>query len=531
MIGPLPSSTPHDLDRSRDHQRGVPVDLLRDASHRLAIGSLLAAVLWVVGPVLGHAADWALSQGAVPFSQLRISDAIAAASVLVSLTLFLYVRASDRDPAFILDLGLGYMVLTSLALGMSSHWDASGGGPIRPMISWVGVVVIIFAAIVPSSPRKTLVAGLVAASMNPLSMLIFPAHGGWDLGATRNALLMHYNDYVLVGVAIVISHVVTNLGRQVGRAREMGSYRLGDLLGRGGMGEVYRATHRMLARPAAIKLIRPEMLGAADGEAAKLAVKRFRREAEAAANLRSSHTVALYDFGVAEDRTLYFVMELLDGLDLETLVRESGPLPSNRVIHIVCQVCDSLEEAHAAGLVHRDIKPANIHLGRVGLRHDFVKVLDFGLVKPVAEASTGHSLATEVGVTPGTPAYMAPEMALGETVDGRSDIYALGCVAYFLLTGQLVFDSENSYQLIAKHLNAQPVPPSQRSELTIPPELDEVVLACLEKDPRDRPQTATALARLLAAIPVERWSEEQATKWWTVNRLAKEASALPTAPG
>ena len=224
-----------------------------------------------------------------------------------------------------------------------------------------------FAAIVPSTPVKTLIAGLIAVSMNPLAMLIARARGTWHFGSPADAVLMHYPDYLLVGVAVVISHVVTSLGQQVAKAREMGSYQLGELLGRGGMGEVYRATHRMLARPAAIKLIRPEMIGAGDPAGAQLAVKRFRREAEAAANLRSPHTVELYDFGVTDDQTLYFVMELLEGMDLETLVQRHGPLPAGRVIHILRQVCESLEEAHARGLVHRDIKPANIHVGRLGL--------------------------------------------------------------------------------------------------------------------------------------------------------------------
>ena len=280
---------------------------------------------------------------------------------------------------------------------------------------------------------------------------------------------MHYPDYLLVGVAVVIAHVVTGLGQQVAKAREMGSYQLGELLGRGGMGEVYRATHRMFARPAAIKLIRPEMLGAGDDAAAQLAVKRFRREAEAAANLRSPHTVELYDFGVTEDQTLYFVMELLDGMDLESLVRRARPAAgAGRVIHILRQVCESLEEAHVRGMVHRDIKPANIHLGRVGLRHDFVKVLDFGLVKVVAADGPEHSLATAAGLTPGTPAYMAPEMALGESVDGRADLYALGCVAYYLLTGQVVFEADTPFQMVARHLRAEPVPPSLRTEVYVP---------------------------------------------------------------
>jgi serine/threonine-protein kinase len=348
-------------------------------------------------------------------------------------------------------------------------------------------------------------------------MLIVRARGIWTSGSAWDALLMHYPDYLLVGVAVVISHVVTKLGQQVARAREMGSYRLGELLGRGGMGEVYTATHRMLARPAAIKLIRPEMLVGHNDAAAQLAITRFRREAEAAAELRSPHTVELYDFGVTEDDTIYFVMELLDGMNLETLVRRHGPLPANRVIHILCQVCESLEEAHVRGLVHRDIKPPNIHLGRVGLRHDFVKVLDFGLVKTVASGSDGHSLATAQGMTPGTPSYMAPEMALGENVDGRADIYALGCVAYFLLTGQLVFEADNMLAMIAKHLQTAPLPPSQRTATHIPAALERVIMTCLEKDPAERPQSAETLAQVLASIDEEPWGEEQARRWWAAN--------------
>ena len=173
----------------------------------------------------------------------------------------------------------------------------------------------------------------------------------------------------------------------------MGSYQLGDLLGRGGMGEVYKATHRMLARPAAIKLIRPEMMGASGSSSGQSALTRFRREATSAASLQSPHTVSLYDFGVTGDGTFYFAMELLEGMDLETLVRSHGPQPASRVVHILRQVCESLEEAHAAGLVHRDIKPANIHLGRLGLQYDFVKVLDFGLVKREVEADVTFTQA------------------------------------------------------------------------------------------------------------------------------------------
>jgi len=313
----------------------------------------------------------------------------------------------------------------------------------------------------------------------------------------------------------VISRVVNGLGQQVSRERELGSYRLGELLGSGGMGDVYLATHRMLARPAAIKLIRPEVLASSDDATAQLAMTRFKREAEAAARLRSPHTVELYDFGVTEDGTLYAVMELLEGMTLQELVRAHGPLPAARVVHLLRQVCDSLQEAHVSGLVHRDIKPANIHVGLLGLRHDFVKVLDFGLVKSVAEREQNPGLATEIGLTPGTPAYMAPEASGADAVDARADIYAVGCVAYYLLTGKLVFEGTSALQMMARHLQEMPVPPSRRTEQYVPAELDQLVLACLAKEPADRPQSAAAVAAALDVIEVGAWSEADASAWWS----------------
>jgi eukaryotic-like serine/threonine-protein kinase len=527
LIGPPPVPTPANLKSGRGGRRDLPDDLLKAASLRLGVMSLLFAVLWIIGTIGGHVAARAIYPDNPRWRQFDITDAIAVVSVVVSLALYTYIRKAERDPRFILDLGLGYMVFTAFALANVFHL---GGVPIAgtglPEISWVGAVILMFAAIVPTTPKKMLIAGLIAASMNPILMVVSRTKGIWNFGSPTRALLMHYPDLILVGAAVVIAHVVTKLGQQITKAREMGSYQLGELLGRGGMGEVYKATHRMLARPAAIKLIRTEMLGAVDEETAKLSVTRFRREAEAAANLRSQHTVELYDFGVTEDGTLYLVMEFLDGMDLETLVREKGPLPASRVIHILRQVCDSLEEAHSRGLVHRDIKPANIHLGQVGLRHDFVKVLDFGLVKEVSSVSLEHSLATIPGqMALGTPAYMAPEMALGEPVDGRADIYALGCVAYYLLTGQLVFEAEKAFQMIAKHLQTPPVPPSQRTDKPVLPELERLVLKCLAKSPNDRPQSAAKLREALEWIATDGWSEEQATEWWSTNRLVPEVSA------
>ncbi len=508
---------------SQDPHRPLPEDLLRDASRRLGIMALIAAVLWVTGTVFGRLAYGALHPEAPVWTRLTGNDVIAATAAVLSLGLFLYTRRRDRDPERVLNLGLLWLLVTSLDLGLITHWFPPTGAPFEPMISWAGAVVLMFAAIVPTPPKKMLVLGLIVASMQPLGMVVGRARGIWEFDSPFDALLMHYPDYLLVGVAVVIAHVVTRLGEHVSKAREMGSYHLGELLGRGGMGEVYKATHRMLARPAAIKLIRHDSFGGADSEGADVAVRRFRREAEAAASLRSPHTVELYDFGVTEDHTMYFVMELLEGTDLETLVRDHGPVPARRVVHILCQVCESLEEAHVAGMVHRDIKPANIHIGRLGLQYDFVKVLDFGLVKPAAGKIDEHSLATAAGLTPGTPAYMAPEMAMAESVDGRADIYALGCVAYYLLTGKLVFDGDTSLQVIVKHLQHDPIPPSRRTNVEIPPGLERLVLACLAKQREDRPSTAGDLSRLLRMIGLEPWTQEDARRWWD----EKRAPALP----
>jgi serine/threonine-protein kinase len=484
--------------------------------------ALIAAVLWILGPALGHVADTVLNRGQRGWGGLRTVDLIAGFSVALSLALYFYLRRADRDPRLVMNLGLGFMVAMAFDLGVMMHWGPISEAPMHatPMISWIGPVVLMFAALVPAPPQKMLVAGLVAVSMDPIGMLLGREAGLYDFAPWTKALIMHYPSYLLLGAAVVISHVVTRLGQQVTREREMGSYRLGELLGRGGMGEVYRATHRMLARPAAIKLIRPEALAERSGESAALAITRFRREAEAAADLRSPHTVELYDFGVAEDGTLYFVMELLQGMDLETLVQREGPLPAKRVVHILRQVCESLEEAHANGLVHRDIKPANIHVGRVGLRQDFVKVLDFGLVKSIGGLTGDDSMATAAGLTPGTPAYMAPEMALGAKVDGRADLYALGCVAYYLLTGRLVFEGSGSFQVIAKHIHDAPAPPSERTELEIDPALDRLVLSCLAKKPEDRPQTAAELDRDLQELQTEPWSQEEAQRWWRTHQPA-----------
>jgi serine/threonine protein kinase len=310
-------------------------------------------------------------------------------------------------------------------------------------------------------------------------------------------------------------HVLQRLGRRLREAQELGSYQLVELLGHGGMGEVWRAEHRLLARDAAIKLVRPEVLGAGNLADAQVIRRRFEREAQATAALSSPHTINVFDYGVTDEGTFYYVMELLSGRDLESLVREFGPLPADRAMFLLRQVCHSLADAHARGLVHRDIKPANIYVCRMGLEFDFVKVLDFGLVKLRQRSGIEQTLKT-LDHTTGTPAYMAPEIILGEAdVDRRADVYALGCVAYYLLTGQLVFEADTPMKMLLQHVQAQPIPPSQRTELKIPRELDEFVLSCLQKDPEKRPQSATELLYSARECKTcETWNQDLARIWW-----------------
>ena len=342
----------------------------------------------------------------------------------------------------------------------------------------------------------------------------------------REAFILAIPNYLCALVAPLISHIITRLGRELRKAREMGSYVLGNRIGAGGMGEVWQATHRFLARPAAIKLIKPDVLGNMTKAQGDVLVQRFRREARAAAMLRSPHTIQLYDFGVASDGTFYYVMELLNGMDLQTLVATHGPLPPARVVYLLQQACESLAEAHDRGLVHRDIKPANIHVCRMGQYHDFVKVLDFGLVKSQLSAA-GPELdpgLTAPNAVTGTPAYLSPESALGEPVDHRTDIYALGCVAYWMLTGRYVFSGESSMQVVARHVSSVPDAPSRHGPFDISPALDRLVLNCLQKRPAERPATARELCELLGRCEVESvWTREDARVWWETRMEAESA--------
>ena len=295
---------------------------------------------------------------------------------------------------------------------------------------------------------------------------------------------------------------------QLDEGLPLGHYRLVEKLGVGGMGEVWRARHQLLARPCAVKLIRPDLLGESNRE---LTTERFRLEARTMASLSSPNTVRLYDFGVSETGSFYFVMELLDGLDLASLVECFGPLPPERVVAVLKQACRSLGEAHEAGLLHRDIKPHNLFLCKMGLDFDVVKLLDFGLVKSLRAADPN---LTADGVLSGTPAYMPPERVLGAAADERSDLYALGCVAFWMLTGRTVFTGEPTTMMVDHALTAAQ-PPSKISGLPVPERLEQIVLACLEKAPEMRPQSAIDLWRQLGEVALETpWTHERAESWW-----------------
>jgi DNA-binding NtrC family response regulator len=295
----------------------------------------------------------------------------------------------------------------------------------------------------------------------------------------------------------------------------LGSYRLVERLGTGAMGEVWLAKHQFLARPAAVKLIRQDALG--DGENDEVFLKRFQREAQATAHLHSPHTVQLYDFGVTETGTFYYVMERLNGMDLENIVSKFGPLPSERAVWFLRQACRSLSEAHEAGMVHRDIKPANLYACRLGPDYDFLKVLDFGMV--TAPVDDQRTRLTQAGTSQGTPAYMPPEIAIGEAeVDGRADIYAIGCVAHWMLTGGLVFEADSAMAMMLHHVQTPPVAASTLSEQEIPEALDRVILSCLEKKPGDRPASADELWKRLGEIEFsDPWSHQHAQQWWQLH--------------
>jgi serine/threonine-protein kinase len=504
----------------------LPPALMAEQVRRVGICAAVGAALWAYGLAMDGAIRPLTLGTPVPLKNVLIE----AASILFSALMLLYVRVSRQDARTKVFASLVYLVLNAAAVSLLNNWTNRPVVAISGLLSWNTVVILVGAMIIPASPGWMLAASLVAATTDPLSVWFSHLRGA-SVPSPIDTFVLFMPNYACAAVAVLPSRVLQRLGRTLKQAQEMGSYRLEELLGRGGMGEVWRATHRLLARDAAVKLVRPELIGAVTIAEAEAMVRRFRREAQATANLASPHTIRLYDFGFTEDRTFYYVMELLSGRDLEALVRSAGPLPAERVIFLLRQIGHSLAEAHAKGLVHRDITPANIYVCRMGLDYDFVKVLDFGLVSYSDPRSAGQSLITGRHTTSGTPAFMAPEVIVEGAVDARADIYALGCVAYYLLTGELVFTAETPMKMFIEHLNTPPVPPSVRGEMPIPVELEAIVLACLEKEPAQRIQSIDELLRRLDQIPLKSpWTNAAARDWWDQHFVDLAAPVTPDSP-
>ncbi len=368
---------------------------------------------------------------------------------------------------------------------------------------------------VPSTPRRTLVGS--AASMAALVPATVFAGGGSAAAAVNVTTWCA----VSIAIATVGSRVIFGLRTEAARVRRLGQYTLERQIGAGGMGVVYRASHAMLRRPTAIKLLPPDRAGEAS-------LLRFEREVQITAQLSHPNTVAIYDYGRTPDGVFYYAMEYLDGINLEDLVRRDGAQPAGRVLAILDQVCGALSEAHERGLVHRDIKPANIILTERGGEPDVAKIVDFGLVDSYTSDDPRLTASTP-GVLTGTPLYLSPEsLTSPEEGDPRRDLYALGAVGYFLVTGHPVFEAATIAQIVAHHLHTDPVPPSQRLGRRVPPDLEALLLQCLRKHADDRPSSARALRDALRRCSgVRPWTSGEATEWWDTFRATGGSNAEP----
>jgi len=477
--------------------------------------------------VLGHFGRFALE--AVSARSFTVPDLCGLAATLMGFAVWAVVRRGTLASKRLLDLGLAFWIAGALAIAVREFWSGlpqAAQGVVLPLPAEC-VWLLAYPVVVPNTPRKILVASLLAASMGPLGLALAAAAAGRTVPAPMHAAAYFLtSNYMCAFLAYLIARMVHRSSLRLARARAIGSYALMERIGTGGMGEVWWAQHRLLARPAAIKLIRRDKLGESLCEREAI-LRRFEREARDTAALRCTHTIGVYDFGLTEEGDFYYVMELLEGLSLTQLVRRFGPLGPGRTVYLLRQVCASLGEAHAHGLVHRDIKPANIFTCRLGPEDDFVKVLDFGLVKHRGDGGATVSRLTVESTVAGTPGYMAPEVALGRAdVDGRADIYALGCVAYYLLTGKPVFSRETPMARVLAHLQSDPVPPSARTSLDIPEELDALILDCLARDPSARPASVEEVSRRLAAsVGPDAWTAAAARAWW------EDHQGLGVAPG
>jgi eukaryotic-like serine/threonine-protein kinase len=434
-------------------------------------------------------------------------------SLAVASSLFVSERAIARRTVSTQTLAVmdyGTTLLLTIVSGVGSRFLPEHGGPAHLTSMTLTSTLMLRAAIVPSPPSRTFLIGVLASLLSLLTVgavALSKAIGDW---ATPSLVIVAAGVHGVLTATITAaaSKVIYGLHERIEDVVRMGQYELVEKVGEGGMGTVWRAQHAMLRRPTAVKLLAEERNSAVD-------LERFEREVQLTSMLTHPNTVAVFDYGRADDGTLYYAMEFVDGLSLEQLVERYGKISPRRVIRILQQVASALVEAHRLGLIHRDIKPANILLCERGCLPDFVKVVDFGLAKVVLQGNTALSNANIVA---GTPAYMAPEtITAPENVDGRADLYALGVVGYYLLTGRPIFEGSNMIELCSHHVHSTPQPPSAHA--TVPTDLEALVLACLAKRPEDRPSSAAELVqRLDACAMANPWSADEAALFWASHR-------------
>lgn len=489
----------------------------------------LSAAAWIIAVVLGAAFFGNMVVGTTTLGWLRALILL----VVVGLAWLLQYRPSLSLPQLrILELiifgavvvQLSLMLLTRLA-EFAEQGDATSSVAVHRQILMAWCVLIFSYGVLMPNTLKRAAAVMLPAALVPYLLVALYSWYSPQVGtllSVSKANLPLPMPVVAALVASFSSHVVTSARREAFKARKFGQYQLMEKLGAGGMGEVYKAEHILLKRPCAIKLIK------ASSEADVTALARFEKEVKTTAKLTHWNTVEIYDYGRTDDGTFYYVMELLPGMSLEDIVERYGPLPSERVIHLLHQICGALQEAHAVGLIHRDIKPANIFASQRGGVFDVAKLLDFGLVK---ERHDQPDAFTKNGSFSGTPLYMSPEQASAyDDVDGRADIYSLGAVAYYLLTGQTPFSSKNVLELLAAHRNVE-VPPPSKLNTEISTSLEQVILKCMAKNPADRFQDADELRRALDQCPLSNpWGPDEAAGWWKVTETSSTQRRLPHLP-
>jgi len=505
----LPKKLLSALRRSATTDYELPDEVVRASRNRVRVAALLGAAAYAL--LLGLEMS-----GAVPASALEhridVTHDIAGAALCALLLLLSIVPAlPDRG---LLAAALVAEVLLCGLISIAAPWASFVRTAHLPSHTWAVSVIILFALLVPVRPSIARMVSLACTLTMPAGIAVLDLTGRIEARA-GDYWGVSVSGLIGLAIASVASRTAYRAGRQDAIAQEVGGYQMRELIGRGGGGEVWKGEHLLLSRAAAIKLILPERLQGSQ-EALDTALARFRREAQITSDLHSPHTVQLYDFGATSADSLYYVMELLDGMNLQHFVYRFGAIEPRRVVHWMLQACHALGEAHERGLIHRDIKPMNLFVCRYGRDVDYIKVLDFGLSKPAEQAK--DMTLTAPGFTMGTPGYMAPEQIFGLPVSPATDLYALGCVAYWLLTAAMPFEAETQGEMLRLHAQSAPPPPSARAQQPIPPRLDALVLQCLAKEPVERPRDADELsARLVACIDGAPWTDAEAGAWWSSN--------------